>query len=151
MAPRPGVLHTERVGGVVCDREAIGVSAARSGSRGTVTRATLSRRGMSEYGLPVTGSWSNANYAYPRGAGGDRGKRPSYPINPSHVRAARAFAARKDTAGSLSTVDRALRLRYGSVRNALAAAASSGGGGGGTSRRATPGRGGIVPRRRGTR
>jgi hypothetical protein len=113
----------------------------------TVPRAELSRRGMREFGLPVTSTWKHANYAYPRGAGGDRGKRPSYPINPSHVRAARSYAARKDTAGSLSTVDRALRLRYGSVRAALAAASSGGGGGSARRGRSGPRRGGIVPRR----
>jgi hypothetical protein len=115
-----------------------------------VTRAVLSRRGQQEFGLPVTSSWRTANYAYPRGAGKDRGQRPSYPITPTHVKAARSFAAKSTTAGSLAGVDRALRLRYGSVKNALAAADRSGGGAsrrasaarrGGTTRRATPRRG----------
>jgi hypothetical protein len=70
-----------------------------------------------EYGLPISKTWKRANYAYPRGAGADRGKRPSYPIVPKRrARAARTYASRRDTAGSLSTVDRAIRLRYGSVR-----------------------------------
>jgi hypothetical protein len=71
-----------------------------------------------EYGLPVSRTWKNANYAYPRGAGKDRGKRASYPIVPkARARAARSYAARKTTAGSLTTVDRAIRARYGSVRS----------------------------------
>lgn len=78
-----------------------------------------SRRGFStrEYGLPVARTWRTANYAYPRGAGADRGRRPSYPIVPrARARAARTYAARRDTAGSLSRVDYAIRQRYGSVR-----------------------------------
>jgi hypothetical protein len=70
-----------------------------------------------EYGLPVTRSWKSANYAYPRGAGKDRGKRPSYPINTkSRARSARSYAARTNTAGSLRHVDHAIRSKYGSVR-----------------------------------
>ena len=69
-----------------------------------------------EYGLPISRTWKGANYAYPRGAGKDRGKRASYPIVPkSRARAARSFAGRKNTAGSVRTVDRAIRARYGSV------------------------------------
>lgn len=69
-----------------------------------------------EYGLRVTKTWSGANYAYPKGAGADRGKRPSYPIRPkSRARAARTYAARSNTAGSLRHVDRAIRHVYGSV------------------------------------
>lgn len=71
----------------------------------------------SEYHLPISKTWRGANYAYPRGAGADRGKRPSYPLRPkSRARAARTYAARKDTAGSLSHVDNAIRHIYGSVR-----------------------------------
>jgi hypothetical protein len=78
-----------------------------------------SRRKLStrEYGLPISRTWKNANYAYPRGAGKDRGKRPSYPIVPKgRARAARTYASRRGTAGSLRTVDNAIRHRYGSVR-----------------------------------
>ena len=69
-----------------------------------------------EYGLPISRTWRRANYAYPRGAGADRGKRPSYPIVPmKRARAARTYAARTTTAGTLAHVDRAIRKRYGSV------------------------------------
>ena len=75
------------------------------------------------YGKPVTASWRTANYAFPRGAGKDRGKRPSYPIDPRHVRAALARASQRSTASSSrSAIEGALRKRYGSVSNALAAA-----------------------------
>ena len=71
----------------------------------------------SEYHLPVTKTWRGANYAYPRGAGADRGKRPSYPLRPkSRARNARTRAAQKGTAGTLSHVDNAIRHIYGSVR-----------------------------------
>jgi hypothetical protein len=80
-------------------------------------RATRRRISTREYRLPIQASAKNANYAYPRGAGADRGNRASYPIVPkARARAARTFAARKDTAGSLSHVDRVIRGRYGSVR-----------------------------------
>jgi hypothetical protein len=70
-----------------------------------------------EYGLPIARTWKRANYAYPRGAGDDRGKRPSYPIVPmKRARAARAYAARSTTAGTKAHVDMAIRKRYGSVR-----------------------------------
>lgn len=78
----------------------------------------MARRKLStrEYGLPISRTWKRANYAYPRGAGKDRGKRPSYPIVPKRrARAARTYAARTNTAGSLGHVDRAIRKRYGSV------------------------------------
>jgi hypothetical protein len=76
-------------------------------SRGVSTR---------EYGLPVSRTWKRANYAYPRGAGADRSKRPSYPIRPKRrARAARTYAARRDTAGTLAHVDNAIRHVYGSV------------------------------------
>lgn len=113
---------------------------ARARAR-TASRATRSARGRREFGLGLASSWKRANYAYPNGAGKDRGKRPSYPINPARVRAARSFAARRDTAGSLAGVDRALRRRYGSVANALAAARRAE-----SSRR----RGGSTTRRRAT-
>jgi hypothetical protein len=93
----------------------------------SASRATLSARGRRMYGKPITGSWKTANYAYPRGAGADRGKRPSYPIDPRHVRAALSRASQRNTASSRPAIERALRKRYGSVANALAAA-----------RRATP-------------
>lgn len=79
-------------------------------------RRTAKKLSTREYKLPVSKTWKNANYAYPRGAGADRGKRPSYPIVPmKRARAARTYAARRNTAGSLATVDRAIRKRYGSV------------------------------------
>jgi len=74
------------------------------------------------YGKPVTSSWRTANYAYPRGVGPDRGKRPSYPIDPRHVRAALARASQRNTASSRGAIEARLRKRYGSVANALAAA-----------------------------
>ena len=77
------------------------------------------------YGKPVTASWRTANYAYPRGAGKDRGKRPSYPIDPRHVRAALARSSQRNTASSRRAIEGALRKRYGSVANALAAARRS--------------------------
>jgi hypothetical protein len=77
------------------------------------------------YGLGVTRSWKTANYAYPRGAGADRGKRPSYPIDPRHVRAALAYSSRRTTASSRPAIEARLRKRYGSVANALAAARRS--------------------------
>lgn len=71
---------------------------------------------VTEYKLPVAKSWKTANYAYAHGAGKDRGKRPSYPIVPkSRARAARTYAARSNTAGTLAHVDAAIRKRYGSV------------------------------------
>jgi hypothetical protein len=87
-----------------------------------VSRATLSARGRRMYGLGVTKSWKRANYAYPRGAGPDRGKRPSYPIDPRHVRAALSRASQRNTASSRGAIEARLRKRYGSVANALAAA-----------------------------
>jgi hypothetical protein len=84
---------------------------SRSGGRRS--RAFSTR----EYGLSISRSWARANYAYPRGAGADRGKRPSYPIVPMRrARAARTYAARRNTAGTLAHVDYAIRQRYGSVR-----------------------------------
>jgi hypothetical protein len=96
------------------------------------SRATLSARGRRAYGLPVTSSWRTANYAYPRGAGPDRGKRPSYPIDPRHVRAALARASQRRTSSSRAAIERRLALRYGSVAKALAAARRA------SSRRAAP-------------
>ncbi len=76
-----------------------------------------------EYGLRVAPkstpkAW---NYAYSRGAGADRGKRPSYPIDPKHVAAALSLSSRKSTAGSARTVRAAVRAKYGSVAQGLAA------------------------------
>jgi hypothetical protein len=93
-------------------------SSTRSGGRRgrSANRALRSARGRREFGLGLASSWRRANYAYPNGAGKDRGKRPSYPIVPlSRARAARTYAARRNTAGSLAGVDRAIRARYGSV------------------------------------
>jgi hypothetical protein len=73
--------------------------------------AKLSTR---EYGLATRASAKRATYAYPRGVGADRGKRPSYPINTlKRARAALAFAARRDTAGTVTGVKRALRAKGG--------------------------------------
>ena len=91
------------------------------------------------YGKPVTSSWKRANYAYPRGAGPDRGKRPSYPIDPRHVRAALSRASQRNTSSSRRAIEARLRKRYGSVANALAAA-----------RRASPKRTRSTSTRRGT-
>jgi hypothetical protein len=86
---------------------------ATTNARARTARGRLS---TSEYHLPVSRTWAGANYAYPRGAGADRGKRPSYPIRPkARARSARTLAARGDTAGSLSHVDNAIRHVYGSV------------------------------------
>jgi hypothetical protein len=97
------------------------------------------------YGVGVTRSWKTANYAYPRGAGKDRGKRPSYPIDPRHVRAALSYASRRNTASSRSAIEARLRKRYGSVSNALAAARRSTAHRSGTARRRS------TPARRSTR
>jgi hypothetical protein len=71
----------------------------------------------SEYHLKVTRGWKGANYAYPRGAGKDAGKRPSYPLRPkARARSARARVQSRSNAGSLSHVDNAIRHIYGSVR-----------------------------------
>jgi hypothetical protein len=106
-SPRPAILRAEVLPGPDPERTICGMARTRS------TRKLSTR----EYGLPISRTWKNANYAYPRGAGADRGKRPSYPIVPkARARAARSFAARKNTAGSLRTVDNAIRHRYGSVR-----------------------------------
>jgi hypothetical protein len=105
----------------------------------TASRATLSARGRRMYGLGVSKSWKRANYAYPRGAGPDRGKRPSYPIDPRHVRAALSRASQRNTASSRGAIEARLRKRYGSVANALAAA-----------RRASPARRAATTTRRGS-
>lgn len=93
-----------------------GASRRRAPRRTRSTRAKISTR---EYGLSVAPKTAPKrwNYAYARGVGPDRGKRPSYPIVPKkRARAARTYAARKDTAGSLRTIDSAIRARYGSIR-----------------------------------
>ena len=85
--------------------------------------AKLSTR---EYGLRTTASARRANYAYPRGAGKDRGKRPSYPINTlKRARAALSYAGRSNTAGSVGHVRAALRAKGGAY--AALAKRSSGG------------------------
>ena len=96
------------------------------------------------YGKGLTRSWKTANYAYPRGAGPDRGKRPSYPIDPRHVRAALSYSARRNTSSSRATIERRLRQRYGSVANALAAARRASP----SKRRAKSSRSRAVPRSR---
>jgi hypothetical protein len=89
------------------------------------TRSTTSRNrapgtaklSTREYRLPTTSSAKRANYAYPRGTGKDRGKRPSYPINTlKRARAALAYSARPDTAGTVSHVRAALRAKGGGYR-----------------------------------
>jgi hypothetical protein len=83
-----------------------------------------------EYGLATQASAKRATYAYPRGAGKDRGKRPSYPINTlKRARAALAYSSRSDTAGSATGVRRALRAKGGAYaalanRSAVRARAS---------------------------
>jgi hypothetical protein len=78
-------------------------------------RSTAARH-TSEYHLRVTSGWRGANYAYPRGVGPDRGKRPSYPLRPkARARNARSRAAQRGTAGTLSHIDNAIRHIYGSV------------------------------------
>jgi hypothetical protein len=115
---------------------------ATTRGRSNPARSTAARH-TSEYGLRVTGTWRGANYAYPRGVGPDRGKRPSYPLRPKRrAQSARAYARRSDTAGSLSHVDNAIRHIYGSVGAIYA-------GRGGTRGRAT-GRGAPAARGRAT-
>jgi hypothetical protein len=85
-------------------------STSRSRNRAPGT-ARLSTR---EYRLPTTRTARAANYAYPRGAGKDRGKRPSYPINTlKRARNALARAAQPGTAGSVRHVKSALRAKGG--------------------------------------
>lgn len=70
-----------------------------------------------EYGVPTTRSARSANYVYPRGAGPDRGRRASYPIDTmAHARNALARAAQRGTAGSVAQVKRALRAKGGAFR-----------------------------------
>jgi hypothetical protein len=102
---------------------------------GMATRRPRTRRSRglstSEYGLPITRTWKSANYAYPRGAGGDRGKRPSYPINNlKRARSALARAAQPGTAGTVRGVKSALRHKggaYAALANRSSAGRSSGG------------------------
>jgi hypothetical protein len=95
-------------------------------------------RHTSEYHLRVTKGWRGANYAYPRGAGADRGKRPSYPIRPkARARSARVRAAQRNTAGTLSHVDNAIRHVYGSVRAIYRGGRSTTGRAGGRGRSST--------------
>ena len=99
-------------------------STPRSRNRAPGT-AKLSTR---EYGLKTTASAKRANYAYPRGAGKDRGKRPSYPINTlKRARAALSYAGRSNTAGSVGHVRAALRAKGGAYA-ALAKRSTAGGG-----------------------
>ena len=73
-----------------------------------------SKLSTSEYKLPTTSSWKNANYAYPRGVGADAGKRPSYPINTmKRAKAALSYAARSSTAGTVTHIKHALRQKGG--------------------------------------
>jgi hypothetical protein len=67
-----------------------------------------------EYGLSTTRSAKRGTYAYPRGAGKDKGKRASYPINSlKRARNALARAAQPGTAGSVRHVKAALRAKGG--------------------------------------
>jgi hypothetical protein len=86
-------------------------------------RTASHRVSTSEYGLSVApkSEPSHWNYAYAQGAGADRGKRPSYPIDPEHVSSALSRSAQKNTAGSARTVRAAVAKRYGSVAKGLAA------------------------------
>lgn len=91
---------------------------SRSRARANPNNRAPGTRNLStrEYGMATTASWKTARYAYPRGVGADRGKRPSYPIYPkARARAARTYAARSNTAGTLRHVDHAIRQRYGSI------------------------------------
>lgn len=122
--PRPPLEHHDRTRPVT-PWEAVSVWTRTAPARQTkavATRAELSRRGRAMYGLPVTPTWRTANYAHPRGVGADRGVRPSYPIDPRHVRAALSRSAQRNTASSPAAIRSALRRRYGSVDAALAAA-----------------------------
>jgi len=93
---------------------------ARTRRTASASRATRSARGRREFGVGLARSWKRANYAYPGGAGPDRGKRPSYPIDPL------ARSAQRRTAGTASHVRWAVRQRYGSIPRALAAARRAG-------------------------
>ncbi len=89
----------------------------------TRTSARAGKVSTREYGLRVAPK-SNPkawNYAYSKGVGPDRGKRPSYPIDPQHVTNALSRSAQKNTAGSARTVRAAVAKRYGSVGKAIAA------------------------------
>lgn len=73
------------------------------------------RESTREYGKATTASWKGANYAYPRGVGKDRGKRPSYPIDTlKHARNALVRAANPRNAGSVAHIKHALRMKGGS-------------------------------------
>jgi len=67
---------------------------------------------------PRTG---RSNFAYPRGIGPTRNRRPAYPIDARHVHAALSRSAQSGTAGSSATVRRAIARKYGSVQAGLAA------------------------------
>ncbi|MBO0836020.1 MAG: hypothetical protein J2P28_10945 [Actinobacteria bacterium] len=83
-----------------------------------------------EYGMATTASSRTARYAYPRGVGKDRGKRPSYPINNlRRARNALARAAQSNTAGTVTHVKRALRAKGGAYA-ALANRSTAGSTGG---------------------
>lgn len=80
-----------------------------------------------EYGKATTASAKRATYAYPRGTGKDRNKRPSYPIDTlAHARNALSRAAQSHTSGSVSHVKMALRKKGGAYA-ALANRSSAGG------------------------
>lgn len=98
-------------------RKAQGASrGGRRRVRGNPNNRAPGTRGMStrEYGKRTTASWRGSNYAYARGVGPDRGKRPSYPIDTlAHARNALARAANPRNAGSVSHVRMALRKKGG--------------------------------------
>lgn len=90
--------------------------AARRARGNSRNRAPGTRKlSTREYGLATRASAKRATYAYPRGVGKDRGKRPSYPINTlKRARNALTRAAQPNTAGSVRHVKAALRAKGGS-------------------------------------
>jgi hypothetical protein len=84
--------------------------------RGNPRNKAPGTRGLStsEYGMATSSTWKGAKYAYPRGVGRDRGKRPSYPINNlARARNALTRAAQPNTAGTVGHVKMVLRKKGG--------------------------------------
>ena len=102
---------------IFCERVTLSGMARRGRrARGNPRNRAPGTRNLStrEYGLATRASARRATYAYPRGVGADRGKRPSYPINTlKRARNALARAAQPQTAGSVAHVKRALRAKGG--------------------------------------
>lgn len=99
-----------------------------SRSRGNRANRAPGTRGMStrEYGRATAATARAATYAYPRGVGGDRGVRPSYPIyDLPHARNALSRAAQRQTAGNVGHIRAALRAKGGAYAR-LAARSSAG-------------------------